>query len=202
MSNSLTRTGCAAAAALSLMSLHGVASAQASDPFLGQIMCAGFNFAPRGWAELDGQLLAISQNTALFALLGTQYGGNGQTTFALPDMRGRVLIHAGQGPGLTLRDQGESAGTEQVTLNNAQLPAHTHTVTPQGSNSDATLVSPANGVPPTKARTTLYAPGPGTVPMSPVLTSPAGSNSPVPVMQPYVTVRCFIALQGVFPSRN
>jgi microcystin-dependent protein len=117
-------------------------------------------------------------------------------------MRGRVLIHAGQGPGLTLRDQGESAGTEQVTLNNAQLPAHTHTVTPQGSNSDATLVSPANGVPPTKARTTLYAPGPGTVPMSPVLTSPAGSNAPVPVMQPYVTVRCFIALQGVFPSRN
>lgn len=202
MSHALSRAGCAALAALSLCSLHGNASAQASDPFLGQIMCAGFNFAPRGWAELNGQLLPISQNTALFALLGTQYGGNGQTTFALPDMRGRVLIHAGQGPGLTLRDQGESAGTEQVTLNNAQLPAHTHTVTPQGSPSDATLVSPANGVPATKARTTLYAPGPGTVPMSPVLTSPAGSNSPVPVMQPYVTVKCFIALVGVFPSQN
>src|SRR5437762_3949648 len=135
MSHALSRAGCAALAALSLCSLHGNASAQASDPFLGQIMCAGFNFAPRGWAELNGQLLPISQNTALFALLGTQYGGNGQTTFALPDMRGRVLIHAGQGPGLTLRDQGESAGTEQVTLNNAQLPAHTHTVTPQGSPS-------------------------------------------------------------------
>ena len=202
MSKFLTRAGCAAAAALSLMGLHGAASAQASDPFLGQIMCAGFNFEPRGWAELNGQLLSIAQNTALFALLGTQYGGNGQTTFALPDMRGRVLMHAGQGPGLTLRDQGESAGAEQVTLNNAQLPAHTHTVTPQGSPSDATLMSPANGVPATKARTTLYAPGPGTVPMSPVLTSPAGSNSPVPVMQPYLTVRCFIAMQGVFPSRN
>jgi len=198
----LTRTGCAVAAVLSLVGVHGTASAQASDPFLGQIMCAGFNFAPRGWAELDGQLLPISQNTALFALLGTQYGGNGQTTFALPDMRGRVLIHAGMGPGLTLRDQGEAAGSEEVTLNNAQLPAHTHTVTPQGSPSDATLVSPANGVPATKARTTLYAPGPGTVPMSPVLTSPAGSNAPVPIMQPYVTVRCFIAVQGVFPSRN
>jgi microcystin-dependent protein len=202
MSNFLTRTGCAAAAALSLMSLHGVASAQASDPFLGQLMCGAFNFPPKGWARLDGQLLAISQNTALFALLGTNFGGNGQTTFALPDMRGRVLIHDGQGPGLTPRTIGESAGTEEVTLNNAQLPAHTHTVTPQGSNADATLVSPANGVPPTKARTTLYAPGPGTVPMSPVLTSPAGSNSPVPVMQPYLTVNCFIAVQGVFPSRN
>src|SRR5580765_2224056 len=133
----LTRTGCAAAAALSLMSLHGVASAQASDPFLGQIMCAGFNFAPRGWAELNGQLLPIAQNTALFSLLGTQYGGNGQTTFALPDMRGRVL---------TLRDQGESGGTETVTLTNGQLPVHTHTVTPQGSPADATLVAPANGV--------------------------------------------------------
>lgn len=198
----LSRTGCAVIAALSLLGAASTVSAQASDPFLGQIMCAGFNFAPRGWAELNGQLLPISQNTALFALLGTQYGGNGQTTFALPDMRGRVLIHAGQGPGLTLRDQGEASGSEQVTLNNAQLPAHTHTVTPQGSPSDATLQSPANGVPATKARTTLYAPGPGTVPMSPVLTSPAGSNAPVPVMQPYVTVRCFMALFGVFPSRN
>jgi microcystin-dependent protein len=202
MSHFLTRTGCAAIAALSLLAFHGSASAQASDPFIGQIMCAGFNFAPKGWAELNGQLMAISQNTALFSLLGTQYGGDGQTTFALPDMRGRVLIHAGQGPGLTQREQGEFAGSEQITLNSAQLPAHTHTVTPQGSPSDATLMSPANGVPATKARTTLYAPGPGTVPMSPVLTSPAGGNAPVPVMQPYVTVKCFMAVYGVFPSRD
>jgi microcystin-dependent protein len=123
------------------------------------------------------------------------------STFALPDMRGRVLIHAGQGPGLSSRVQGETGGTETVTLTNGQLPAHTHTVTPQGSPADATLVSPANGVAATKARTTLYAPGPGTVAMSPVLTSPAGANQPVPNMQPYVTVKCFIALQGVFPSR-
>jgi microcystin-dependent protein len=202
MSRLLSRTSCAAVLAMSLMGTHGSASAQASDPFIGQIMCAGFNFAPRGWAELNGQLLSISQNTALFSLLGTQYGGNGQTTFALPDMRGRVLLHTGQGPGLTQRDQGESAGSEEVTLDNAQLPAHNHTVTPQGSTSDATLMSPANGVPATKARTTLYAPGPGTIPMSPVLTSPAGSNAPVPVMQPYVVVKCFIALFGVFPSRD
>jgi microcystin-dependent protein len=164
-------------------------------------MCAGFTFAPKGWAELNGQLLPINQNLALFSLLGTTYGGNGQTTFALPDMRGRVLIHAGQGPGLTLRNQGESAGAEQVVLNSAQLPPHAHTVTPLGSASDATLQSPANGVPPTKSRTTLYAPGPGTVAMSPLATSSAGSNAPVPVMQPYVVVKCFIALQGVFPPR-
>jgi len=201
MSHFLYRTGCAAVAALSLMSFNRDASAQASDPYLGQIMCAAFNFAPLGWAELNGQVLSIAQNTDLFSLLGTQYGGNGSTTFALPDMRGRVLLHAGQGPGLTLRDQGESAGTERVTLNNAQLPAHTHTVTPQGSPSDATLVSPAQGVPATKSRTTLYAPGPGTVAMSPVLTSPAGSNAPVPVMQPYVVIKCFIATEGIFPAR-
>ena len=202
MSHALSRTACAAMAALSLMGLHGTASAQASDPFIGQIMCAGFTYAPKGWAELNGQLLSIGQNQALFSLIGTTYGGNGQTTFALPDMRGRVLIHAGQGPGLTQREQGESAGSEQVTLNNAQLPAHNHTVTPLGSVGDATLVSPVNGVPATKARTTLYAPGPGTIAMSPVLTSPAGSNAPVPVMQPYLTVKCFIALFGVFPSQN
>jgi microcystin-dependent protein len=201
MSHLPSRSGCAAAAAFALCAVHGTALAQATEPFIGQIMCAGFNFAPTGWAELDGQLLPIAQNTALFSLLGTQYGGNGVSTFALPDMRGRVLIHAGQGPGLSSRVQGETGGTETVTLTNGQLPAHTHTVTPQGSPADATLVSPANGVAATKARTTLYAPGPGTVAMSPVLTSPAGANQPVPNMQPYVTVKCFIALQGVFPSR-
>lgn len=201
MSRALIRTCAAGLAALSLSSLPGIASAQA-EPLLGQIMCGAFNFAPRGWARLDGQLMSISSNTALFALLGTNFGGNGTTTFALPDMRGRVLMHDGAGPGLTPRTIGEVSGTETVTLNNAQLPAHTHTVTPQGSPSDATLVSPANGVPSTKARTTLYAPGPGTVPMSPVLTSPAGANSPVPVMQPTLTINCFIAVEGIFPSRS
>lgn len=183
------------------MGTYGGAAAQ-SEPFIGQIMCAGYNFAPRGWAELNGQILSIAQNTALFSLLGTTYGGNGQTTFALPDMRGRVMIHQGQGPGLTARTLGESAGAETVTLNSSQLPAHSHTVTPQGSTADATLISPSNAVPATKSRTTLYAPGPGTVPMSPEVTSIAGSNSPVPIVQPYVTLNCYIALEGIFPSRN
>ena len=202
MFHALSRTTCATLTTLSLAGLAGPAAAQASDPFIGQIMCAAFNFAPRGWAELNGQTLQIQTNTALFSLLGTTYGGNGQTTFSLPDMRGRMLLHFGQGPGLSGHFIGEAAGTEAVTLSNAQLPAHNHTVTPQGSPSDATLVSPANGVPATKARTTLYAPGPGTVAMSPVLTSQSGSSQPVPVMPPSLTVGCYIALVGVFPARN
>ena len=140
----------------------------------------------------------------MFALLGTNFGGNGQTTFALPDMRGRVLIHDGGGPGLTPRTIGESAGTEQVTLSNAQLPAHNHTVIPQGSLDEATLTSPAQGVPATSSRknTALYAPGPGTVAMSSILTTTTGASAPVPTMQPYLAINCFIAVQGVFPSRN
>jgi len=103
-------------------------SAVAQEPFIGEIRWVGFNFAPRGWAPCDGQLLAISQNTALFSLLGTTYGGDGRTTFALPDMRGRVPVHKGQGPGLTNRDLGEAGGQESVALTTAQMPSHTHTI--------------------------------------------------------------------------
>jgi microcystin-dependent protein len=189
-------------AAVAVASLAPLQAAQAqSEPFIGQIMCAGFNFAPRGWARLDGQLMSIAQNTALFSLLGTTYGGNGTTNFALPDMRGRALLHDGQGPGLTQHFEGAVEGSETVTLSNAQMPAHTHSVTPLGSSADATQVSPANGVPASKARTTLYAPGPGTIPMAPVTTSAAGANQPVSIMQPTLTVECFIAVEGIFPSR-
>src|SRR5215510_10746601 len=100
MNNVVFRTAAIAVGTLSLTVFNSTVSAQATDPYLGQIMCGAFNFPPKGWARLDGQLLSIAQNTALFALLGTNYGGNGQTTFALPDMRGRVLIHDGTGPGL------------------------------------------------------------------------------------------------------
>ena len=192
--------GLAAVAAASLAPLQAV-HAQ-SEPFLGQIMCGAFTFAPKGWARLDGQLLSIAQNTALFSILGTTYGGNGQTTFALPDMRGRALLHDGQGPGLSPHVEGAAEGHESVTLSNAQMPAHTHSVTPLGSSGDATQVSPANGVPASKARTTLYAAGPGTIGMAPVTTSLAGANQPVSIMQPTLTVECFIALAGVFPSRD
>jgi len=189
-------------AAVAVASLAPLQAAQAqSEPFIGQIMCAGFNFAPKGWARLDGQLLPISQNTALFSLLGTTYGGNGISNFALPDMRGRALLHDGQGLGLSPHVEGAAEGQETVTLTTAQMPIHAHTVTPLGSSADATQVSPANAVPASKARTTLYAPGPGTISMAPVLSSPAGGNQPVPIAPPTLTVECFIATVGVFPSR-
>ncbi|MES2130164.1 MAG: tail fiber protein [Pseudomonadota bacterium] len=189
------------AAILSCAFLHGAAQAQA-EPFLGQIMCAPYNFAPRGWAELNGQLLSIAQNTALFALIGTTYGGDGRTTFALPDMRGRNLVHYGQGPGLSARLLGEAGGTETVTLSAGNLPAHSHAVTPKGSTGDASQISPASGVAATKARTTLYAPGPGNIDMAPIQSAPTGASTPVGVMAPFLTVNCYIALEGIFPSRN
>ena len=189
-------------AVVAAAALAPLQAAQAqSEPFLGQIMCGAFNFAPRGWARLDGQVLSIAANTALFSLLGTTYGGDGRVTFALPDMRGRALLHDGQGPGLSPHIEGAAEGHETVTLTSAQMPAHVHGVTPLGSTADATQVSPANGVPASKARTTLYAPGPGTVSMAPVTTSPAGGNQPVSVAPPTLTVECFIAIAGVFPSR-
>ncbi len=192
--------GLAAVATASLAPLQA-AHAQA-QPYLGQIMCAAFTFAPRGWARLDGQILPIAQNTALFSLLGTTYGGDGRSTFALPDMRGRALLHDGQGLGLSPHVEGAQEGHETVTLTSSQMPAHTHGVTPLGSGGDATQVSPANGVPASKARTTLYAAGPGTIPMATETTSPAGGNQPVAIMPPTLTVECFIALQGIFPSRD
>src|SRR3954454_5741331 len=116
-----------------------------SDPFIGELRLFGFNFAPRNWATCDGQLMSISQNTALFSLLGTQYGGNGQTTFALPDLRGRVPKHAGQGPGLSTYTIGQVGGTETQTLSASQMPAHTHAVA--ASTDDATTSQPGGKVP-------------------------------------------------------
>ena len=129
------------------MMLNATMNAQGTDPFLGQIAFVGFNFAPNGWAECNGQLLPISQNTALFALLGTQYGGNGTTNFALPDMRGRVVVHSGQGPLLSNYNQGETGGAESVTLTASQMPSHSHTVnavTAEGNDASPTGNLPAN----------------------------------------------------------
>ncbi len=189
----------------SLTMLAGMQSMPAvaqSEPFIGQIMCAGYSFAPRGWALLDGQLLPISQNTALFSLLGTQFGGNGQTTFGLPDMRGRALIGVGQGPGLSPHDVGEMSGSENTTLLTSNLPPHAHTVAPLGSSNDATSISPAGKVAASKARTTLYADPTNLTTMAPAQTSVVGSGVPVNNMQPYLAVNCYIALQGIYPSRN
>lgn len=192
-----------AGAVLAIAATLGLASqAQAqSQPYVGQIMCAGFNFAPRGWAALDGQVLAIQQNTMLFSLLGTTYGGDGRTTFALPDMRGRVMVHSGQAPGLTYRNLGETGGSENTTLNVTNLPPHNHVVAPAGSSGDANSISPAGKAPATKARTTLYADATPGVTMAPAPTSVTGNGVPFNNMQPFVTVNCFIATEGVYPSR-
>ncbi|MBX7220295.1 MAG: tail fiber protein [Blastocatellia bacterium] len=167
-----------------------------TTPFLGEIKMFGGNFAIRGWAFCNGQILAINQNQALFALLATTYGGNGTTTFALPDLRSRVPVHFGQGPGLPNYPQGQVGGVENVTLTANQLPTHNHTV---AANSAAgTQASPANNFP---AGGTAYAAAANTV-LSAGVVNNTGSNQPHPNIQPHQVVYFLIALQGIFPSRN
>lgn len=166
------------------------------DPFLGEIKLVPYNFAPRGWAFCSGQLLSISQNTALFALLGTTYGGNGQTNFALPDLQGRVIV--GPGPN---NDLGEKGGVENVSLLTTELPSHTHDL--QVSSQPGTLNNPVGAylAESTVAAVKTYAPGGGgTMPASTITN--AGGSAPHDNMQPYLTLNYVIALQGIFPSRS
>ena len=182
--------------------LHTAPAFAQVEPFLGQIMCGAWNFAPRGWAMANGQILPIAQNTALFSLLGTQYGGNGTTNFALPDLRGRAMTHLGQGPGLSDYQIGQTGGTETNTLLASQMPAHAHSYAPPASNNDANSVSPAGKVPAAKARTTLYTDPTNLVAEAAGLTSSTGGGQAINNLQPYLTLNCVIALQGIFPSRN
>ncbi|MCW2118610.1 phage tail protein [Flavobacterium sp. 7A] len=173
-----------------------------SEPFIGQISMFAGNFAPRGWAFCDGQLLAISQNTALFSILGTTYGGDGRTTFGLPDLRGRVPMHPGTGFGLSRRSLGESGGSETNTLNISQMPSHSHTVnavSTDGNTNDPTNAVPAN----TKVLDKEYSTAAtDAVIMKSTMISPAGGNSSINNMQPYKAINFIIALQGIFPSRS
>jgi microcystin-dependent protein len=168
-----------------------------SEPFLGEIRMTSFAFAPRGWAFCNGQLLAISQNQALFALLGTQYGGNGQTTFALPDLRGRVPVH----PGADVV-QGQAGGATACTLTTAQLPVHSHTL--YGSANQATTSNPAANVPAQRPRSGALVFGPtANAALAAVSLQPAaGAGQPHENTQPYLAISFVIALQGIFPSRN
>lgn len=205
MPSTPTRLPLAALGALAALAAFQPPAVAQATPYVGQVVCGAFNFAPRGFAKADGQILPISQNTALFSLLGTTYGGNGTTNFALPDLRGRSILGDGAGPGLTPRFLGEVGGLETQLLSAAQIPAHTHSVVPSGSNAEATRVSPENAVPAAKGRSLpLYAPA-GTAPavvMAPITTGATGNGQPMPTLQPYVTVNCFIALQGIFPPRQ
>lgn len=173
-----------------------------SEPFIGEIVMFGGNFAPRSWAQCDGQLMPISQNTALFSILGTTYGGNGQTTFGLPDMRGRSPMHQGQGPGLTPRSLGEQGGSENDTLTLNQLPAHNHPMQCTGNAAD--LDSPVNAIPAKDAAsvTGYYSSGNPTANMKVSTIGNSGGNQPHSLVHPFLAVNFIICLFGVFPSRN
>ena len=166
------------------------------EPLIGQIQAFGFNFAPRGWAKCEGQLLPINQNETLFSLLGTTYGGDGRTTFGLPDLRGRVPMHHGNGPGLTPRPMGQKSGEERHTLTIDQMPAHNHSL--HGIKKAGESAGPEYGV----VRDD-YAPSSGTPDVS------LGTNTAMPTgggqshnnMQPYLVVNYCIALVGLYPSR-
>jgi microcystin-dependent protein len=170
------------------------------DPFIGEIRLFGGNFAPVGWATCDGQLLSISQYTALFSILGTTFGGNGTTTFGLPDLRGRAPIHTGAGPGLAPYALGQAAGTENVQLLANQLPAHTHALNAYNGAGNKTTVAGsllANG-----AKPDYYSDQPASTTLNPAAIGSAGGGAPVSILQPYLTVTFIIALQGIYPSRS
>jgi microcystin-dependent protein len=171
-----------------------------ADPFVAEIRIFPFNFAPRGWAWCDGQLLPLSQNTALFSLLGTTYGGNGKSNFALPDLQGRAPMHPGQGPGLSLHDLGETGGSETVTLLESEIPSHSHTL--RGSLDDADLAIPTAARTLARSSANLYNVNTPTEMMASEALAPAGGDQPHNNMQPYLTFYFCIALQGVFPPRG
>jgi microcystin-dependent protein len=171
-----------------------------AEPFLGEIRMFGFSFAPQGWAMCNGQILSIAQNTALFSLLGTFYGGNGTSTFALPNLQSRVAIHQGQGPGLSPYQLGELAGLENVTLTTNQMPQHNHVV--QANNSSAAGDKPANNVL-ARTSTPTYASSPdGVTTMNSGMIGFSGGSQPFSIIQPILVLNFCIALQGIFPSRN
>jgi len=182
----------------------------ASTPFIGEIKMFAGNFAIRNWAFCNGQLLSIAQNTALFSILGTTFGGNGQTNFGLPDLQGRFPMHWGNGPGLFPRSLGETGGTQATTLNTTQLPVHTHAfsanATPPCSSLAGNSDTPVGKVPAASATVENYAAAPGNATMAPITisgtTGPAGGGASVPTMPPFLCVSFIIALQGIFPSRN
>jgi microcystin-dependent protein len=173
-----------------------------ADPFVAEIRIFPFNFAPRGWAWCDGQLLPLSQNTALFSLLGTTYGGNGKSNFALPDLQGRAPMHPGQGPGLSLHDLGESGGSDTVTLLESEIPAHSHTIRDHDLDLGELNAPAPNRVLAQSANGMVYTPAANLVNMNAQMLAPAGGDQPHNNLQPYLTFYFCIALQGVFPPRT
>lgn len=175
-----------------------------ASPFVAEIRIFACNFAPTGWATCDGQILPISQNTALFSLLGTFYGGNGQSTFALPNMDGNAPMNQGQGPGLSEHFLGETAGSETVTLLQSEMPAHSHGVVAAPNPALVATPSPAVGLARSKVVNAYLPPAnsQGLVSMNPLTIGPSGGDLPHNNMMPFLTLTFCIALQGVFPPRS
>ena len=182
--------------------LCAAGSLHAQEGYIGEIRMFAGDFAPRGWALCQGQLLPIAQNTALFSIIGTIYGGNGSTTFALPDLRGRVAVHAGQGNGLSRVEQGQSLGVESNVLNTNQLPPHTHPF--YGVSQDGSTASPQNAyMAGTKALDPEYAASGTLVALNASVLGVNGTlNSPVENREPTLAINYIICIQGLFPSRN
>lgn len=185
---------------LGLLMILSFGKAKAQEGFIGEIRMFAGNFAPKDWAFCQGQLLSISQNTALFSILGTTYGGDGRVTFALPNLSGRVPVGVGQGAGLTNRQLGEMSGTETVTLTTAQMPAHSHTVnavTADGNQNLPTNSFPAN----TKTLDKEYSTVAPNTTMNPTMIGVSGGSQPFGVMQPSLGMNYIICVNGIYPSR-
>ena len=173
------------------------AHADPSQPYIGEISCGGWNFCPNGWLACDGQLIPISENETLFNLIGTTYGGDGQTTFALPNLQGRTMIHQGQGSGLSNRVQGETGGVESVTLISLQMPSHNHGVAAHAGTEKA--ASPTGRIAGPTA-SSAYVSSPAGATLAPTAVVANGGSQPHNNLQPYLAVRCCIAQFGIFPS--
>ena len=185
---------------LGLLMILSFGKAKAQEGFIGEIRMFAGNFAPKDWAFCQGQLLSISQNTALFSILGTTYGGDGRVTFALPNLSGRVPVGVGQGAGLTNRQLGEMSGTETVTLTTAQMPAHNHTinaVTSEGNQNLPTNNLPAN----TKTLDKEYSDANTNTTMKATMVNSTGGNQPFSIMQPSLGMNYIICVNGIYPSR-
>ncbi len=174
------------------------------DPYLGDIMIVGFNFCPRNWARADGQILPIQQYQSLYSLLGTTYGGDGRTTFALPDLRGRVTVGVGTGSGLTPRSEGQKFGSETKVMTASQMPSHSHTVNANNQDGDKAgpggkllAAAPTGGT----GNETIYSQAQPNVTMEADMIANSGGSAPIATMDPFLSLTHCIALQGIFPSR-